>query len=183
MRDGGPRALHRACGRFAFEVSFSSAILVSFVVTYVLIPEELNAGRVPTNFFFHVEDQMMHNCNVGFMAFELLFNGLPFYVRHLPIGVLWGILYVCFSWAVVRRGARAVSTCPCQLVAEIVASSWRRSWQAVPGYLPACPCPRPRTHRVCPCTVPCRTCCLGVACRRECAPTRGSRRARHGGPR
>ena len=41
---------------FAFEVSFSCALLVSAVVTFVLIPTELRAGRVPVNFFW-MEDQ------------------------------------------------------------------------------------------------------------------------------
>ena len=52
---------------------------------------------------------MMHNLNIAFMAFELLFNDLPFYVRHLPIAILWASNYVCYTWAFLVSHGRAGS--------------------------------------------------------------------------
>lgn len=78
-----------------FEVSFPIAVLISTIVTYVLIP---NAGGEAVRGFFHTPDLLMHNCNTGFMALELLFNDLPFTLTHFPMAVLWGLYYVVVSW-------------------------------------------------------------------------------------
>jgi len=81
----------------AFEVSFAVAVLVSFIVKYVLIPGVLGKGQSVDN-FFEIDDLLMHNCNVLFMALELLFNDLPITLGHFPLAALWGLTYVVFSW-------------------------------------------------------------------------------------
>ena len=82
----------------AYEVSFSVAILTSFIVKYVLIPTMVKKGSSVAN-FFNVEDLLMHNANTLFMALELLFNDLPFILAHFPLAALFGLVYVLFSWA------------------------------------------------------------------------------------
>ena len=89
---------------FAFEVSFAVAVLVSFIVKYVLIPTcAQNGGHVEG--FFELSELLMHNCNTLFMALELLFADLPVLLSHFPLAALWGLLYVVFSWVwLARRG-------------------------------------------------------------------------------
>ena len=81
----------------AFEVSFAVAVLVSFIVKFVLIPTVASKGGNLSG-FFQVADLLMHNCNTLFMALELLFNDLPVTFSHFPLAALWGLWYVTFSW-------------------------------------------------------------------------------------
>ena len=81
----------------AYEVSFACAVLISFIVKYVLIPGQLAKGLAVNN-FFETQELLMHNCNTLFMAAELACNELPFHLHHFPIAALWGLLYVLFSW-------------------------------------------------------------------------------------
>ena len=81
----------------SYEISFAVALLVSFIVKYVLIPTVLEKKGNADN-FFTPSDLLMHNCNTLFMALELLFNDLPFTFSHFPLAVLWGFHYVYFSW-------------------------------------------------------------------------------------
>ena len=72
---------------FAFEVSFAVAVLTSFIVKYVLIPQKVQNGASVAG-FFHLPDLLMHNCNTLFMALELLFTDLPVLLSHFPLAAL-----------------------------------------------------------------------------------------------
>lgn len=84
-----------------YEVSFAVAILISFLVKFVIIPSTLANGQTVAH-LFTLSDLMMHNANVLFMAIELLFNALPFEPFHFPFAALWGLFYVLFSWGWLR---------------------------------------------------------------------------------
>lgn len=89
---------------FAFEVSFSCALLVSLVTSYVLIPSAAARGnRHDVDVLFKWRPQMMHNANVFMLAVELLLNGMRLEKSHFPLAVLWGLNYVAFSWWWMRR--------------------------------------------------------------------------------
>eukprot|EP00322_Chrysochromulina_rotalis_P029004 CAMPEP_0115858686 /NCGR_PEP_ID=MMETSP0287-20121206/16226_1 /TAXON_ID=412157 /ORGANISM="Chrysochromulina rotalis, Strain UIO044" /LENGTH=316 /DNA_ID=CAMNT_0003312959 /DNA_START=23 /DNA_END=973 /DNA_ORIENTATION=+ len=81
----------------SYEVSFAVAVLVSAIVKYVLIPTCMKNKGDADN-FFGFQELLMHNCNTLFMSLELLFNDLPFTLTHFPLAVLWGFLYVFYSW-------------------------------------------------------------------------------------
>ena len=81
----------------AYEISFSVAILTSFLVKFVIIPTTASKGE-PVENFFTFSNLMMHNCNTLFMALELLFNGMELQILHFPLAALWGLIYVLFSW-------------------------------------------------------------------------------------
>ena len=80
-----------------YEVSFTCSILVTSVVTFVLIPGRINKGE-DVELLFRWRAVVMHNCNVLFMATELLVNKLPLNWYHFPFAMLWGLNYGLFSW-------------------------------------------------------------------------------------
>ena len=80
-----------------FEVSFSVAFLVSSIVTYVLIPGCAKQG-VPVDAFYKPFSLLFHNANVVFACLESLINTITFVPSHFVFVVLWGTMYVVFSW-------------------------------------------------------------------------------------
>ena len=80
-----------------FEVSFSVAFLVSSIVTYVLIPGCERQG-VPVDAFYKPFSLLFHNANVVFSCLESLVNTITFVPCHFVFVVLFGTMYVVFSW-------------------------------------------------------------------------------------
>jgi len=94
---------------FAYETSLASAALVSFVVTFALIPRSVRSGnREGIQLFFTWKTQFMHSLNIVFMVMELILNDMLCLPSHIPIGMLWGLYYVLFSWAWLRYGSYSV---------------------------------------------------------------------------
>ena len=91
-----------------FEVSFSVAFLVSSIVTYVLIPGCEKQG-VPVDAFYKPFSLLFHNANVVFACLESLINTITFVPSHFVFVVLWGTMYVVFSWAWFRYSVDVVS--------------------------------------------------------------------------
>lgn len=81
-----------------YEVSLLVCFVVSMVVTYVLIPSFKKANK-PADIFFTPTGLILHNCNVLFMAFEFMSNGLPLLLWHFSFVVLLAGAYYVFSWA------------------------------------------------------------------------------------
>lgn len=86
-----------------FEICFATAYLVTTVVSFVLIPASLAQATASKTSFFDFFPVLFHNGNVAFMAFELCMNRIPFNFAHFPFIVLYGQLYVLFSWTLFRR--------------------------------------------------------------------------------
>lgn len=84
-----------------FEVSYPVSFLVSSVVVYVLIPTA-KKKNLDASGFFRIWPCLMHNANVIFMTFEMIFNRLPINLCHLQYGVLWGIVYTIFAWVLYK---------------------------------------------------------------------------------
>lgn len=80
-----------------YEVSLLVCFVVSMVVTYVLIPT-FKKTKTPTDLFFTPTGLILHNCNVLFMAFEFMSNGLPILMWHFAFVVLLAAAYYIFSW-------------------------------------------------------------------------------------
>jgi hypothetical protein len=80
-----------------YEVSLMVCFIVSMVVTYVLIPS-FKKTNTPTNLFFTPTGLILHNCNVLFMAFEFMANGLPLMFWHFAFVILLAAAYYVFSW-------------------------------------------------------------------------------------
>lgn len=80
-----------------YEVSFSVALLITVLVTFVLIPAAKHRG-LPVVTFFNTPALLMHNANVVFMLLESACNRLPFLLPHIVFGVFYGVLYVVFAW-------------------------------------------------------------------------------------
>ena len=55
---------------------------------------------------------MMHNANTCFMGLELLLNGVPIIPSHVLFALVFGLLYVAFSWAW-RARTGVVYYCEC----------------------------------------------------------------------
>jgi hypothetical protein len=81
------------------QVASSSAVLVTVVVTFVLLPlREKLEGKGSNDFMLHARPLLMHNGNVVLMATELLLGRHTIETRHVGLAVLWGALYVIFAW-------------------------------------------------------------------------------------
>ncbi|KAI8895145.1 hypothetical protein BC833DRAFT_623298 [Globomyces pollinis-pini] len=80
-----------------FEVSFSVAILVTVVVTFVLIPVGIHMKEDVEGLFAPLA-LIMHNLNVIFMVLELIWNQIKFDLSHLPFVILFGLVYVIAAW-------------------------------------------------------------------------------------
>lgn len=80
-----------------YECTFSVSILITFIVTYVLIPGGKSRG-LDVSTFFTIPSLLMHNANIIFMVAESCINKLPIDMSHLPFVVLYGVLYVIFAW-------------------------------------------------------------------------------------
>lgn len=80
-----------------FELCFSTAFLVTSIVSYVLIPAT-KKRKLPLDNFFMICPLVMHNFNVIFMAVELTLNKLDFAFYHFPYALLYGCIYIVFAW-------------------------------------------------------------------------------------
>lgn len=80
-----------------YELCFSTAYLVTVVVTFVLIPGGKAKG-IPVDVFFKTAALCIHNLNVIFILTETLLNKLEFEWSHFPFIILFGCAYVMFSW-------------------------------------------------------------------------------------
>jgi len=83
-----------------YGISLTSSLLVTVIVTFVLVPESLKT-RSPA--ILNWKSLVIHNCNVFFMATELLFNDLPLNFNHFPFAILYCLSYAVFSWWWLRR--------------------------------------------------------------------------------
>jgi len=83
-----------------YGISVISSLLVTVIVTFVLVPEALKTNAPG---IFRLMALVVHNCNVLFMATELLLNDLPLDLKHIPYVVLYGTSYIVFSWWWLRR--------------------------------------------------------------------------------
>lgn len=86
-----------------FEISLALAYLVTFLVTFVLIPAA-EAKEIPHKFFTPMP-VLCHNANAVFMAVDLLLNRLPMPFPHIAFIQLFGLAYVLFAWRLhAKRG-------------------------------------------------------------------------------
>lgn len=81
-----------------FEISLSVSVLVTFVVSFVLIPK-INKSGSDLGPMIRPISLIMHNANILFMTTELLFNRIEMDIGHLPFSILFGLLYVFNAWA------------------------------------------------------------------------------------
>jgi len=81
-----------------FSASYACAILVTFVVTFRLIPENVKRGFPVKNFFSWYEI-LMHNGNIVMLGISLFLNGMDVHWHYFAYPVLFGIAYV--AWAAV----------------------------------------------------------------------------------
>lgn len=79
-----------------FEISFALAYLVTFLVSFVLIPGA-EANKIPHKFFTPIP-VLCHNANAVFMGVELLLNRLSMPFPHIAFIQLFGLAYVIFAW-------------------------------------------------------------------------------------
>jgi len=84
-----------------YEVSFTWALVVTCIVTFVLIPGQLSRG-MNLALMFNWKARMMHNVNLLFMVTELVFNDLRFVWSHVTFAILFGMYYAVFSWGWLR---------------------------------------------------------------------------------
>lgn len=81
-----------------YEISFTSAYLVSIVVTYLLIPGLRLKFKGAEDEFFKFFPLLFHNANVILICIESILNYIPFSTWHFPFLILYGLTYVTFSW-------------------------------------------------------------------------------------
>ena len=86
----------------AYEISLPTAILITCIVSFVLVPLVAREG-LPASNLYSWRAQMMHNANALIVANELLFNRLPVVATHITAPMLWGACYVVFAWVHLRR--------------------------------------------------------------------------------
>lgn len=87
-----------------FDVSATTAILVTSVVTFVLIPARIKRGdRQGLARMLGWRPQCMHNLNLIFVVSEMLFASLPVVASHFVFPALFGIQYVLISWWWLQR--------------------------------------------------------------------------------
>ena len=84
--------------------SATTAILVTSVVTFVLIPARIKRGdRQGLARMLGWRPQCMHNLNLIFVVSEMLFASLPVVASHFVFPALFGIQYVLISWWWLQR--------------------------------------------------------------------------------
>ena len=81
-----------------FSTSFASAILVTCVITFQIIPNNLAKG-LPVNRLFTWYEIVMHNANVALMGVSLLINGMQVEWIFIAFPTVFGIAYV--AWAAI----------------------------------------------------------------------------------
>lgn len=85
----------------SWELAAPFALLVAFVIRYVIWPNVLKAKSSSVN-LKHTRNKLMHNANVLFAIMETALLGhSPVVAHHVAMAPLVGILYVLFSWAMI----------------------------------------------------------------------------------
>ena len=98
-----PAPLLRAT-HMLFDVCVATAMLVTAVVTFVLIPARISRGDAAgLARMLTWRPMCMHNLNLLFVATEMLFNGLPIVLSHALFPAIFGIQYVLTSWWWLKR--------------------------------------------------------------------------------
>ena len=80
-----------------FSIACGTAMLVSVVVTYYLIPNNLEKGFDVAKYFLWYEI-VMHNLNVILLGTDLVLGGVDITLGMLAFPVLFGIAYVFFAY-------------------------------------------------------------------------------------
>ena len=79
-----------------FATAYSCAILVTFVVSFYIIDNELNRGNDIDHLFYWYEI-VMHNMNVVILGIALIINNMEMDWRYFSLAIIFGIIYV--FWA------------------------------------------------------------------------------------
>ena len=80
-----------------FSIACGTAMLVSVVVTYYLIPNNLEKGFDVAKYFLWYEI-VMHNLNVILLGADLVLGGVDITLGMIAFPVLFGIAYVFFAY-------------------------------------------------------------------------------------
>ena len=81
-----------------FATSYSCAILVTCVISFHIIGNEVRKGHNIDPLFSWYE-LVMHNANVAILGLALLINGMEIDWRYLAFPIVFGVIYV--AWAAV----------------------------------------------------------------------------------
>jgi len=81
-----------------FATSYSCAILVTCVISFHIIGNEVRKGHNIDHLFSWYE-LVMHNANVAILGLALLINGMEIDWRYLAFPIVFGVIYV--AWAAV----------------------------------------------------------------------------------
>ena len=79
-----------------FATAYSCAILVTFVVSFHIIDNELNRGNNIDHLFYWYEI-VMHNLNVIILGIALIINNMEMDWKYFSFPIIFGIIYV--FWA------------------------------------------------------------------------------------
>ena len=79
-----------------FAIACGTALLVTVVVTYYLIPNNLEKGFDVAKYFLWYEI-VMHNLNVILLGVDLVLGGVDITLGMVAFPVLFGIVYVLFA--------------------------------------------------------------------------------------
>jgi hypothetical protein len=80
-----------------FAIACGTALLVTVVVTYYLIPNNLEKGFDVAKYFLWYEI-VMHNLNVIILGTDLIIGGVDITLGMVVFPVLFGIVYVFFAY-------------------------------------------------------------------------------------
>ena len=80
-----------------FAIACGTALLVTVVVTYYLIPNNLEKGFDVAKYFLWYEI-VMHNLNVILLGVDLVLGGVDITLGMVAFPVLFGIVYVFFAY-------------------------------------------------------------------------------------
>ena len=80
-----------------FAIACGTALLVTVVVTYYLIPKNQKKGFDVAKYFYWYEI-VMHNLNVILLSIDLVLGGVDITLGMVSFPVLFGIAYVFFSY-------------------------------------------------------------------------------------
>ena len=70
-----------------------TALLITCVVTFVLIPSKVKLGLSIDGFYTRIA-LLQHNANLAMIVIELLIGGVSISARHTPFCILFGLFYV-----------------------------------------------------------------------------------------
>jgi hypothetical protein len=80
-----------------FEISMPMAFLVSYIVTYVIIPSMAKSG-LNLNPLYSTTALLSHNANIIFVAIEMILNRVAVNELHFPFIIFYACAYVAFAW-------------------------------------------------------------------------------------